>query len=381
MLDCNEIVEQKEKIIRRITALDTAISLYIKEGSLHPKSFITIPVSAPGCTTAYRIAKTFDDFDTDFGESDEVDWSVAAFNNIQIQFNMKRNFFSSGEVQISPNARFVMFYDSRDRRWYTKDTITDPLLPSTSSQAIPFSELRSTETSVLGQYKLIPKPILDGDDEFVQFRLRMGLYVDVNLRNKDVTITERSLAAMRQSSDPDVIDFYNTYETVLEELAENEDGEIIGFINPIIRNGKTPFPCTIAWANSQMFEIIDDVQQCVKVTVETSDEYFFVMASSLSEPKNWIYIHQTQNDLCIHKIDNEGNDEINSCAPRLQFMVTGKVDNMAEQLYVCIYKMGDLLSIALQRPTYNRNDRESATTILTYSMYFIYVVLSYSQDV
>ena len=165
-----------------------------------------------------------------------------------------------------------------------------------------------------------------------------------------------------------MIDFLAAYQEVLEEMASGEDGEVVGFINPIIKNnGKTPFPCTVAWANAQRFESTDDIQQCVKVTVTTTEEYFFVMAASLSEPTAWIYIHQTQNDLCIHKLDANGNDEIGSCAPRLQFMVTGKVDNMAEQMYVCIYKMGTLLSIAVQRPTYNRNERESATTILTYS--------------
>ena len=339
---------------------------------MHPKNFITIPVSAPGCTTAYRISKPFDDFDNDFGETEDVDWSVAAFNNIQLQFNMKRFFFSKTAAEIKPNARVIMFYDDRDRRWYTKEKVTDPLLISTASQAISFSDLQSTETSILGQFKLIPKPILDGDDEYVQFRLSMGLYVDVNLKNKDVTVNQRSLSAMKASSDDDVIAFLALYQSELDEMAKSENGEIIGFINPIIsNNGKTPFPCAVAWANSQMFEVTDDIQQCVKVTVETSEEYFFVMAASLSEPTQWIYVHQTQNELCMHKLDEQGNDNINSCAPRLQFMATGNVDNMAEQLYVCIYKMGDLLSIALQRPTYNRNDRESATTILTYSTYSV----------
>ena len=53
LLDCTEVVEKKEKIQRKIKSLDTAITLYIQEGSLHPKTFVTIPVSAPGCTTAY----------------------------------------------------------------------------------------------------------------------------------------------------------------------------------------------------------------------------------------------------------------------------------------------------------------------------------------
>ena len=59
-------------------------------------------------------------------------------------------------------------------------------------------------------------------------------------------------------------------------------GETVGFISPIERGtGKTPFPCAIAWSNAQMYEITDDVQQCVKVTVETKEEYFFTMTSEL----------------------------------------------------------------------------------------------------
>ena len=49
---------------------------------------------------------------------------------------------------------------------------------------------------------------------------------------------------------------------------------------------------------------------------------------------SFIYVHQTLNDLCIHKLDPHGEDEINSCAPRLEYMATGEIDNMAEQLLV-----------------------------------------------
>ena len=119
---------------------------------------------------------------------------------------------------------------------------------------------------------------------------------------------------------------------------------------------------------SRFLNITDPIQIPKKITVTTSDEYFFVMASSLSESTSWIYVHQTQTTLCIHKLDADGKDEVNSCAPRLQFMATGKIENMVEQLYVCIYKNKDLLSISLQRPTYNRQDKESATTILTYGL-------------
>ena len=78
-----------------------------------------------GLNPKYRISKLFDDFDKDFGESDEVDWNIAAFSNIQLQFNMK-NFFFSKTVSIGPNSKFVIVYDNRDRRWYTKEKPEDP---------------------------------------------------------------------------------------------------------------------------------------------------------------------------------------------------------------------------------------------------------------
>ena len=72
-----------------------------------------------------------------------------------------------------------MFYDPRDRRWYTKEEVDDPLLASDASQAVPFTELISQTTDVLGEVPLIPKKHKDGDQEFVQIRLKMGLFVEV----------------------------------------------------------------------------------------------------------------------------------------------------------------------------------------------------------
>ena len=35
----------------------------LQEGSLYPKNFVTLPVQAPGCKTAWKISKIFDDFE------------------------------------------------------------------------------------------------------------------------------------------------------------------------------------------------------------------------------------------------------------------------------------------------------------------------------
>ena len=160
-----------------------------------------------------------------------------------------------------------MYFDGRDRRWYTKDHVSDTLLPSLASQEVPFSELKSEAGTVAGQYKLIPRPFVDEDDTpYVIMRLKMGLYVDVNLNTKDVSITPRSIAAMRASTDTDVAVFLTEYAEIIAEFEKAVDGELVGFIEPVtVDESKTPFPCRVAWSNNQQFESTDDINQCIKV--------------------------------------------------------------------------------------------------------------------
>ena len=106
-----------------------------------------------------------------------------------------------------------------------------------------------------------------------------------------------------------------------------------------------------------------------QMTIETEGEYFFAMANVLTDPSSMIYIHQQQTTLCIHRLDETGFDTINVCAPKLQWMASGNVPNMAEQLYVCIYKVRNLLTITLKR---------SDLKINYYLIYILYE-LSYIQ--
>ena len=41
-------------------------------------------------------------------------------------------------------------------------------------------------------------------------------------------------------------------------------------------------------------------------------------------------------------------------------MASGNVENMAEQMIVCVYTKGDLLSFTISRPSYDRTQRTSA---------------------
>ena len=70
---------------------------------------------------------------------------------------------------------------------------------------------------------------------------------------------------MRASSDNEVVDFVAAYSGILDEMSTSPEGEVLGYINPIIKdNGKTPFPCQISWSNAQRYEVENDLQQCVK---------------------------------------------------------------------------------------------------------------------
>ena len=84
-----------------------------------------------------------------------------------------------------------------------------------------------------------------------------------------------------------VIDFYTAYRPTLIQMAKqgNGAGALIGAANRIINPteifGKVEKPCVVFWQNSQQFESADNVQQCVKVNVETTYEYFVVFAGTL----------------------------------------------------------------------------------------------------
>ena len=123
-----------------------------------------------------------------------------------------------------------------------------------------------------------------------------------------------------------------------------------------------------------MFDGSDDLQQCVKITVSTIEEYFFIVAASIGDISTWIYVHQTQNSLCLHKLDRKtlSKDDIGVCARKYRKMASGTIPDMVEQLYFCIYKKGDLLSISISRPSFNRQDREAAITILNHSKLVVY---------
>ena len=81
---------------------------------------------------------------------------------------------------------------------------------------------------------LIPKPLIDGDDELVMFQLKQGLFVEANLKDKDIFFNERCLYAMGNSSNADVIDFLARYRDSLEALAGGH-GENIGFIRYFLK--------------------------------------------------------------------------------------------------------------------------------------------------
>ena len=89
-----------------------------------------------------------------------------------------------------------------------------------ASPPVSFNEIKRIETANSGVYASIPVTIPDGDEQFVTFRLRHGLWLDINLKNGDVLFTSRSLDAMQKSQNQEVIEFLAAYETsVLTQMA------------------------------------------------------------------------------------------------------------------------------------------------------------------
>ena len=80
---------------------------------------------------------------------------------------------------------------------------------------MPFRDLKSIATDIVGVTKLLPIQYEIGDDEFVEVRLNMGLYVEINVQNTDVVINFRTVAAMRGSENPEVVKFVKKYNDTL----------------------------------------------------------------------------------------------------------------------------------------------------------------------
>ena len=109
----------------------------------------------------------------------------------------------------------------------------------------------------------------------------------MNLKTKDIIINRRAVDGMRSSSDYEARAFYEDYATVLEEMGVGA-GEVVGFLEPIVPDAqKIPFPCTVAWSNSQMYTATDDIEQCVKIWIEIDfDNYSNVLYSHNSNQIN-----------------------------------------------------------------------------------------------
>ena len=81
------------------------IRLKLTEGSLYPKSFVTLPVQAPGCKTAWKIRKVFNDFEDD--EQPRVDWDRIGQLHLNLQFDFDKFYFNdeSEGILIFPNSK------------------------------------------------------------------------------------------------------------------------------------------------------------------------------------------------------------------------------------------------------------------------------------
>ena len=168
-----------------------------------------------------------------------------------------------------------------------------------------------------------------------EVRLKHGLFLTLDVDTQNVRFTEANLKAMKESKDIQVEIFLAAHGPLLEEIG-TPDGTLLGlYFAHVPEPTKIPVPCFAAWSLPQMFETTPNLQQCVKLTIETeaTDEYFFIVTENIGDMHSMIYLHQTSTSLCIHRLDETSNeDELGLCAQNMAEMSTLQG---AMETYVC----------------------------------------------
>ena len=102
------------------------ISFYTIFFLIRYKAYYEVGGGEPECTTAYHVASIADENAYTFGShSTEETWNHLAINIIEIQFNMKVNYFRFAPLLFPPQGKFFITFNEFDRRWYTADKMTD----------------------------------------------------------------------------------------------------------------------------------------------------------------------------------------------------------------------------------------------------------------
>ena len=166
-----------------------------------------------------------------------------------------------------------------------------------------------------------------------QVRMKHGLFLTLDLDTQHVRFTKKNLDDMILSKDIQVEAFLRAHATLLNAIGTSE-GTLLGlYFGLVPEKTKTPVPCFAAWSLPQMLETTPNLQQCVKTTVTAGAEYFFILTENIGDIHALIYVHQTINSLCLHRLDENGNeDELALCA---QNMATVSPLQDAIEMYVC----------------------------------------------
>ena len=208
--------------------------------------------------------------------------------------------------------------------------IYDMLIYDISIDDIAISDILMFDISICIPYSIVRNLKIPQKEEI---RLKHGLFLTLDLETKQIKFTRANLIDMKNSGDIQVAAFLAKHKKLLEKLGI-PDGTVLGLYYAMVpQKTKTPIPCFAAWSLPQMLETTANLQQCVKTTVKAGLEYFFILAEDIGNMHSMIYIHQTQNSLCIHRMDeNVIEDELAICANNLQQM---SLMQDAVEMYVC----------------------------------------------
>ena len=216
---CQSLILEEEKWMRKVSALETAIDIYMEKGYLHNDKQIKVAAGAAFCTTKYGTVLSESTFT-------ELIWDDIALYPVDLQFDMvKPDLFKSADptINIGQKTRYVLKFDGTHRMWFTMNGQDEIILPSMSSEPFKSEQIKSVKVESDGTSRSLRVPIPE------EVRLRHGLFISLSMSNRGVRFTSKNYERMAASTDRQVKLFFNTHKIELGKMAaEKPDGHLLG---------------------------------------------------------------------------------------------------------------------------------------------------------
>ena len=295
---CQALILEEDRWFRKMQALEAAIDIYLDRGYLTNDKQVTVKSGPAYCTTSYGNRAAMN-------RQVPLVWSDVALHTIDIQFDMNKmtigdkteqvpfdpfndaeeelNNENLSQVRITQFERLYVEFSSKHKMWYTKQAPNGLILPSMASEPLAAGEFGSATTVIDGKtyQRDIPTQQV--------VKTKHGLQVSLDMTTRQVKFTDENYVAMEGSNERQTKRFFTYHKKALDLMRASEP--VLGTFRSLKPDRlKTPFPCKIAWGVTQMLETTPYTQNCVRMVVQASAEFFFVLTDSISDQGFKIFI-------------------------------------------------------------------------------------------